>query len=193
MVAAAATTAAATGASTVAGSMAAGLVAGEAADGEVAGVTAVEVRRVEPTETGKRQAVASARVDVVCIDVDDEAAAHSGAPSRASADAPYRAHAGVQCEGLCAGGRRCGVWSVGSSAPQWVSAPLRTGARFCTTHEPRRSAARAAQAAERASAKAARMRQPVRGVQRAGAVRRAAAANSSTAGMAAAIMAARRE
>ena len=207
---AAATASTATASATTAASMAAGLTAGGAArrvaaDEQVAGEAGgseavVDERRAEPAGAGKRQAVLATCVDYVCTDVDDEAAvssaplrAEAGAPSRAQGSAPSPARAGVRCEGRCAGGQQCGVWSTGSSAPAWVSAPLRSGARYCLTHEPRRAAARAAKAAEKAAAKAAQLRQPARGVRRVGTARRAAAATSSTAGMAAAIMAARRE
>ena len=150
----------------------------------------MDERRAVPTGAGKRkrQAVLTAREGVACIDVDEDA--DGGAPLQANAPSRARAgRAGVQCEGRCAGGRRCGVWSVGSSAPTWISAPLRSGGQFCTTHEPRHVAARAA----KATAKAARPSGVgARGVQRAGAARRVAVENRSTAGMAAALMAAAR-
>ena len=147
----------------------------------------MDERRAEPTGAGKRkrQAVLMAREGVACIDLDEDA--DGGAPLQANA--PSRARAGKQCEGRCAGGRQCGVWSVGSSAPAWISAPLRSGGRFCKTHEPHCVAARAA----KATAKAARPSGVgARGVQRAGAAQRAVAVGSSTAGMAAALMAAAR-
>ena len=187
-----ATTTPAAGEIAVAGSAAAGEAAG-AATGEMgAGMAAMDARRAEPMGAGKRQAVPVARVQhAVCIDDDEEDAAASGASSWASEDAPSRARAGVQCKGLCAGGRQCEVRSVGSSAPTWVSAPLRAGGQFCTTHAPHRVAARVAKAAAKAAA-AQRQWAAAQGVQRAGAARRAASANRSTAGMAATIMAAAR-
>ena len=185
-------TATAAAASAAAGAPVAGEAVGAAERGvgmEAAGATSVDERRATPAGAGKRkrQAVAAA-------------CGNDGASSRASVGAPLRARAGVQCEGQCAGGQRCGVWSIGSSAPAWVSAPLRSGARCCKTHEPQRVAARAAKAAAKAArpsgGRGAGRRAGVQpaaaqGVQRAGATRRAAAANGNTAGMAAAIMAAR--
>ena len=192
--AAAATTTAATttppATAMAAASVAADEAAGMAAPGEAVGV---DERRAEATGAGKRQAVAVTTADNerIVIDVGEAAV---GAPSRAGAGAPYRARAGTQCEGRCAGGLQCQVRSVGSSAPTFVSAPLRLGGRFCTVHDPRRVAARAAKAATAvAKAKAkARRQQPARGIQRIGAARRAAEADSGTAGMAAVILAARR-
>ena len=156
----------------------------------------MEERRAEPTGAGKRkrQAVLMAREGVACIDLDEDA--DGGAPLQANA--PSRARAGKQCEGRCAGGRQCGVWSVGSSAPAWISAPLRSGGRFCKTHEPRCVAARAAKATAKAArpsgghgaTRRAGVRPAAQGVRRMGAARRVAAANRGTAGMAAAIMAA---
>ena len=189
------TTAAATGERAAAGSTDAGEAAGEAASEMGVGVVATGERRAEPVGEGKRQAVLATRADVKIIGIEDEVAAcessQAGAPSWAVA--PSQARAGVQCEGRCADGRRCGVWSVGSSAPSWVSEPLRSGGRHCTTHEPRRAAARAAKVAEKAAAQAAARRQhTARGVQRATGARRTAARDSGTAGMAAALMAAAR-
>ena len=40
----------------------------------------------------------------------------------------------VQCDGITAKGGRCKVCSVGSSAPDFISAPLQKGARYCVTH-----------------------------------------------------------
>ena len=156
---------------------------------EGAGATAVDERRAEPAGAGKskRQAVLATRFNVEIIDVD----ADGGAPSRADAVAPFRVRAGTQCEGRCIGGARCEVRSVGGSAPTWLSAPLRSGGRFCTTHTPHRVAARAAKAAAKAAA-TQRQQATAQGVQRVGAARRAASENRSTAGMAAALMAAAR-
>ena len=175
------------------------MMAGEAASAVDVGAAAVDERRAAPTGKRKRQAVLATRVGIACIDVGEEA--DVGAPSRVDVSAPSRARAGVQCEGRCAGGRRCGVRSVGSSAPSWVSAPLRSGGRHCVTHDPRLVAARQAKAAAKAEARSSGGRGTARragvqpraatGVQRAGAARRAAAASGSTAGMAATIMAAR--
>ena len=172
----------------------AGKATGEAGAGDDAGELAMDERRAEPAGAGKRkrQAVLATRVDV------DVA---GGAPSWADVDAPSRARAGTQCEGQCVGGRRCEVRSVGSSAPHWLSAPLRSGGRYCKTHEPHRVAARAtaktAKAARPSGGRGAGRRSGVQlaaaqGVQRAGAARRAAAVSGNTAGMAATIMAAAR-
>ena len=102
------------------------------------------------------------------------------------------AAAGVQCEGVTARGERCKVCSVGSSAPPFVSAPLRAGGRFCTTHAQgatrRRAAKRTATAA--AGLAAARPDQPR--VARPRVVRAAAAAGRGVVGMGAAIVAAAR-
>jgi len=60
-------------------------------------------------------------------------------PTAATADASTSTDAAagpavVQCAGVTAKGGRCKVCSVGSSAPAFISAPLRNGARCCTIH-----------------------------------------------------------
>ena len=129
----AAAASAAAGAPAVGGGAAAGKVMGEVGDGEMA-----MDGRAEPVAAGKRkrQAVLAARAGGASIDIDEDA--DVGASLRAQA--PSRARVGKQCAGRCAGGRQCGVWSVGSSAPAWLSAPLRSGGQYCTTHAPHRVA-----------------------------------------------------
>ena len=139
-------------------------------------------RRVERTETGKRRAVVDLTEAAATSGSDDE----TGVP--ATAGAPVAA--GVQCEGVTARGERCKVCSVGSSAPLFVSAPLRAGGRFCTTHAQGATRRRAAKkTATAAAGLAAAPYQPR--VTRPRAVRAAAAARGVV-GMGAAIVAAAR-
>ena len=67
----------------------------------------------------------------------DTAAVQDTATAAADAGTSMDAVVGtevVQCAGITAKGTRCKVCSVGSSAPAFISAPLRNGARCCTMH-----------------------------------------------------------
>jgi len=60
-------------------------------------------------------------------------------PAAATADASTSTEATpgpavVQCAGVTAKGGQCKICSVGSSAPAFISAPLRNGSRCCAIH-----------------------------------------------------------
>ena len=94
--------------------------------------TATGTPAATPTAaTAAAAAAASAAITTDATTGSDADAAAAAADSYTPATSPTDV---VQCEGGTAKGVRCKVCSVGSSAPIFVSAPLRAGGRFCTCH-----------------------------------------------------------